>query len=133
MEEELPQVRIDSWGGLAPVFVSGLPLEKPLIIGNWSELGGSTFLAASDALLRPLVIRGDMNAIPHGRPPGDVDSASWSSALRSWSRLIPLSAECNALTTGLVCRPSDVDAPSLWSGVWRRRGVGSRGDANTSL
>lgn len=90
--------RMASWGGVAP-----LPedlTEEPLIIGSWSELGGSPFLEASDAVLRLLVSRGDMNAML-GRPPGVAVSASWRRAFRSSSRLMSLSAECSALATGL--------------------------------
>jgi hypothetical protein len=89
--------RIASWGAPPP---PPEDTEEPLMIGSWSELGGSPFLEASDALLRLFVSRGDMNAML-GRPPGVADSASWRSAFRSSSRLMSLSAECNALATGL--------------------------------
>ena len=143
--------RIERWGGLiflpleVPFRVSlywGDPSnELPLIMGNCNELGGAPFLTIPEhslVTLRKLFVnRGDMKVM--GRPPGVVVSASWSSAFKSSSRLISRSAVCSALATGLAC-PTDEDMPSSFLTATSvahidrlNLGVGSLGDANTSL
>lgn len=76
--------RIERWGGLiAPLLTPFLLIfcdelfsltELPLIIGNCSELGGSSSFFPSLALRRLLVSRGDMKVMC--RPPGVAVSAS---------------------------------------------------------
>lgn len=77
-----PEVdRIESWGGLEPflriLFVDPFvpPRELPSIMGNCSELGGSTSVFTLVTLPRLCVNRGDMKVM--GRlPPGVAVSAS---------------------------------------------------------
>mmetsp|Transcript_35366 Transcript_35366/g.63727 ORF Transcript_35366/g.63727 Transcript_35366/m.63727 type:complete len:310 (+) Transcript_35366:1306-2235(+) len=109
-------------------------------MGNCNELGGAPFLTIPEhslVTLRKLFVnRGDMKVM--GRPPGVVVSASCSSAFKSSSRLISRSAVCSALATGLAC-PTDEDMPSSFltatsvAPIRLNLGVGSLGDANTSL
>mmetsp|Transcript_32255 Transcript_32255/g.68706 ORF Transcript_32255/g.68706 Transcript_32255/m.68706 type:complete len:206 (+) Transcript_32255:418-1035(+) len=139
LDELLPFLASFLWGDPASL------MELPLIMGSCSELGGAEepFLTNSELywwglvadLRRLLERRGDMKVM--GRPPGVVVSASWRSALRSSSKLMSRSAVCNALETGLE-GPSEEDMlkSSLLTGaleVRLSRGVGNRGEANTSL